>query len=198
MDKVMNSIGFSKKLVVDAKNTAGGLCLMWKSSVSISLVDFSKDLIAVKVSDAIYNWILVGFYRPSYASKKKMAWENLFVLLESIHIPWVCVRDINFTTSEDEKFGGKKGSFSQKNYLQELIFEFGVIDLSFLGSKFTWAKGRRCNSAIKRRLDKAIASMVWRLAYPKATISHLRAIRSNHTPILLDSNSVTSFAHRPF
>ena len=87
MDKVLNSIGFSKKLVVDAKNTTGGLCLMWKSSVSVSLVDFNKDLIAVKVSDAIYNWIFVGFYRPSYASKKKKAWENLFVLLESIHIP---------------------------------------------------------------------------------------------------------------
>ena len=114
MDKVLNSIGFSKKLVVDAKNTAGGLCLMWKSSVSVSLVDFNKDLIAVKVSDAIYNWIFVGFYRPSYASKKKKAWENLFVLLESIHIPQVYVGDFNFTTSEDEKFCGKKGSLLKR------------------------------------------------------------------------------------
>lgn len=81
---------------------------MWKPSVSVSLVDFNKDLIAVKVSDAIYNWILVGFYKPSYASKKNKAWENLFVLLESIHIPLVCVGDVNFTTSEDEKFDGKR------------------------------------------------------------------------------------------
>lgn len=82
--------------------------------------------------------------------------------------------------------------------MQELIFEFGVINLGFLGSKFTWAKGGWGNSAIKRRLDSAIASMAWRLAYSKAVISHLGVIRFNHTPILLDSNSVTSFAHRPF
>lgn len=70
--------------------------------------------------------------------------------------------------------------------------------MGFLGSKFTWAKGGWGNSAIKRRLDSAIASMAWRLAYPKAVISHLGVIRFNHTPILLDSNLVTSFAHRPF
>ena len=52
--------------------------------------------------------------------------------------------------------------------------------------------------SIKRRLDKGIASISWRLVYPKATIAYLGAIKSNHTPILLNTNPSDSFAHRPF
>ena len=54
------------------------------------------------------------------------------------------------------------------------------------------------SSAIKRRLDRGIASISWHLAFPKALVSHLGAINSDHTPILLDTNPDDSFAHRPF
>ena len=40
--------------------------------------------------------------------------------------------------------------------------------------------------------------MSWILAYPGATIVHLGAIKSDHTPILLDTNPRSNFAHRPF
>lgn len=84
---------------------------------------------------------------------------------------------------------------STTNYLKELNFKFGAIDLGYLGNAFTWAKGRWGSSAIKRRLDMAIASISWRLAFPKA---HLGVINSDHTLILLDKYPEDSFAHRPF
>ena len=102
MDQVMHSVGFSNKVVVNAKGTTGGLCLMWKSSLSVDLVDFNNDIIAIKISDVVCEWILVGFYGPSYAAKKKKAWENLSALLESFKIPWVCLGDFNFTTRSEE------------------------------------------------------------------------------------------------
>lgn len=72
------------------------------------------------------------------------------------------------------------------------------MDPEYSGNKFTWAKGKWGSTAIKRRLDKGIASISWRLVYPKATIAYLGAIKSNHTPILLNTNPSDSFAHRPF
>lgn len=48
--------------------------------------------------------------------------------------------------------GGKKGSTST-NYLKELMFEVGAIDLGYSEGKYTWAKGKWGNAAIKRRLD---------------------------------------------
>ena len=78
------------------------------------------------------------------------------------------------------------------------MFELNSVDLGYSGNKFTWAKGKWGNASIKRRLDRGIASISWRLSYPKATISHLGIIKSNHAPILLDTSPPDSFAHRPF
>lgn len=198
MDEVIVFVGFSNKLVVDAKGIFGGLCLMWKVGTSVNLVEFNKNLIAVTISDVLCKWILVGFYGPPYESKKKKAWGNLMALLESLQDPWVYMGDFNYTISENEKFGGKKSGSSMNNYLQDLLFEFGAIDLGFSGSQFTWAKGNWGRTAIKRRLDRAISSISWRLAFPKASITHLGTIGSDHTPILLNTNPMDYFAHRPF
>ena len=56
-----------------AKDSVGGLCIIWKDSLSINVVDFDKNLIAVKVFDQCIEWLLVGFYGPSYHSKKSKA-----------------------------------------------------------------------------------------------------------------------------
>ena len=40
--------------------------------------------------------------------------------------------------------------------------------------------------------------MSWRLAYSKASIVHLSAIKFDHAPILLDTNPQSKFAQRPF
>jgi len=81
--------------------------------------------------------------------------------------------------------------------LKELIFEFGAIDLGFFGNTFTWARGRWGSFTIRRRLDKAIASISWHLAFPKVAVTHLGTLKSNHTPILLDTNLKDSFTRRP-
>lgn len=137
---------------------------------------------------------------PPYLSKKQKAWENLLAFLESCQCPWVCLGDFNFTVNDNEVFSKNRGGAgsSTTNYLKELIFEHGAIDLGYLGNAFTWARGSWGSSAIKRRLDRAIASISWRLAFLKAAVAHLGAINSDHTPILLDTNLKESFAQRPF
>ena len=120
-------------------------------------------------------------------------------LLNSYNCPWVCIRDFNFTTNGNEVFSEFKGGGSSSiNYLKDLIYEFGAVDFGFSGNKYTWVRGQWGSSAIKRRLDREIASISWRLTFPKASVTHLGAINSDHTPILLDTNLDDSFAHRPF
>ena len=137
MDFVKSSIGFDNMLVVEAKGKAVGLCVMWKNGFLVREVEYNKNLIAVTVSDSVCEWLMVGFYGLSYFSKKRKGWENLMARLESYPGPWMCMGDFNYVISEDEVLGGRKGCFSATNYLKELMFEFGAIDLGFLGSKFT-------------------------------------------------------------
>ena len=144
------------------------------------------------------DWVLVGFYGPSYASKKAKAWMNLSAFLESVQCPWVCFGDFNFTLSQEDMRGGSSRVSSATNLLREFIFDFSAVDLGFSGNKFTWAKGKWGSAAVKRRLDRGIASIAWRLAFPKASISHLGAFCSDHTPLILDTCLKETFAHRPF
>jgi len=46
-------------------------------------------------------------------------------------------------------------------------------------------------------LYRDIASMEWRIKYPKASITHLGAVRSDHNPLLLDTNP-PNFLSRSF
>ena len=121
-------------------------------------------------------------------------------LLESCNCPWACLGDFNFTLEDNEiSTNGSRGAGDSKNnFLKELVFEFGAIDLGYSGNAFTWARGKWGSAAIKRRLDRTIANISWRLAFPDATVTHLGAINSDHKPILLDTNPSQSFANRPF
>ena len=73
MEAVKKSLKFDFACVVEAKGSPGGLCMLWKYGVDLKEVEFNKDLIAVKVYDQCVEWLFVGFYGPSYYSKKKKA-----------------------------------------------------------------------------------------------------------------------------
>ena len=83
MKLVLKAIKFVDICVVKAKGIASGICVMWKSSLSIHQVEYNKNLITLKVSDALCNWLLVSFYGPPYLAKKQKAWENLMAFLNS-------------------------------------------------------------------------------------------------------------------
>lgn len=56
-----------------------------------------------------------------------------------------------------------------------------LIDLGFLGPRFTWKRGN-----LYERLDRGLCNTDWRLAYPEASVSHLIRYQSDHRPLLLD------------
>ena len=137
MEYVKRRVGFNEKVVIKTKGRAGGLCLMWKNNVQIEVVEFNKYMIAVKILDPSGDWFLVGFYGPPYAAKKRKASKNLCALLESFQDPWICFGDFNIVLDSEEKDGGRAESSMSPNFLKDILFELGAIDLGFSGSRFT-------------------------------------------------------------
>ena len=182
----------------EVKELASGLSMMWKSNDNVKVLEYNENLVTIKIFDLVCYQALVGFYGPPYASKKAKAWMNLTTFLEFVQCPWVSIGAFNYTLSQDDILGGRMGFTSTINHLKDLMFEFRAIDLGFSKIKFTWAKYKFKSAAVKRRLDRGITSIAWRLPFPKAYISHLRPISSNHSPLLLDTYPKDSFAHRPF
>ena len=108
MEYVKCSLKFHYKVVVEAKGMASRLCIMWKKGISASQMEFEKNLIVIKISGAICEWLLVGFYGSPYHSKKKKARENLTALLEANQGLWVCMGDFNYTINDDKRKGARK------------------------------------------------------------------------------------------
>lgn len=51
---------------------------------------------------------------------------------------------------------------------------------------------------MQEQLDRAFANAAWKLKFPNATITHLPAIRSDHKPLLFQSNPTQSHLPKPF
>ena len=196
MKKFAFSIGFSKHVVVSASGKAGGIRLMWSSSMDVQVLEFNYCTIAITIREEYCSWSLIGFYGPPYHAKHRKAWGNLHALLQSINGPWMCFGDFNCVVEESEKEEGNRGNTSTPNFLKELLFELEAIDLGFSGNQFTWWNKRWGRGTIRERLDCAISNPSWRLAYPKASVFHLGAINSDHAPLLVDTNPADDFCRR--
>lgn len=61
--------------------------------------------------DAVINggmedvWRFIGFYGELDTAKRGEAWDKLRTLNRDRNIPWLCARDFNKITSQDEKLG---------------------------------------------------------------------------------------------
>jgi hypothetical protein len=64
--------------------------------------------------------------------------------------------EFNVVLEDEEKEGGNIGNSSCPNYLKEIMFNLGVVDLGYTRNKFTWTDRRWGRDCIKERLDGAL------------------------------------------
>ncbi len=139
---IARSLGFSEQLIVEAQGKSGGVCLFWTSNIAVEVLEFNSVTVAINIRDSVCSWSLIGFYGHLYYSKRRKAWTNLCALLESLDGPWLCFGDFNVVLGAEEKEGGKCGSSSATNFLKNLMFDLGAVDLGFSGTKYTWRNNR--------------------------------------------------------
>ena len=52
------------------------------------------------------EWRFIGFFGESVTTRRHEAWTKLRTLNDIPHIPWLCARDFNKITRQEEKVGG--------------------------------------------------------------------------------------------
>ena len=60
-------------------------------------------------------------------------------------------------------------------------------DLQFHGPRFTWSRG-----SLFKCLDRVISNSKWASIFSDSTVLHLSKLSSNHRPILVRSNELSS------
>lgn len=66
-----------------------------------------------------------------------------------------------------------------------------MIDLGFVGPRFTWTTLRYHLGLVQEHLDRTVANPSWRQNFPKAKVKHLPRVHSDHCLVLLTLNTTS-------
>ncbi|KAB1225193.1 hypothetical protein CJ030_MR1G016593 [Morella rubra] len=118
----------------------------------------SKNLIHMEVEpggeDPRFFCSLV--YGPPVWKEKEGFWLVMRQLAPTDNTPWICIGDFNDLIRSNEKKGGRPTLGSSSRGLQHFMQSMGLVDLGFLGSRFTWCNKRPGLANIRERLDRGI------------------------------------------
>ncbi|KAA3478183.1 reverse transcriptase [Gossypium australe] len=190
MERVRRSYGFSNGLEVDPDGSKGGLCLAWKENVRISVQNFSKRHIDVRIDDqnTDQQWRLTGFYGSPYAKEREESWQLLKSLKGDDEHPWFVCGDFNEIMYGFEKQGGLPREEKRMEEFRNTLQDCQLFDLGFSGNWFTWERGNLPETNIRERLDRGVANKKWISMFPQANIKHLVHSTSDHCPLLIVTN----------
>lgn len=102
-------------------------------------------------------------------------------------LPWLCAGDFNEILKMEEKCGGPPRSRGQIEAFRKAVEDLSIMDIGFLGPEFTWCNGRKGNSTVRERLDRALADSSWCNLFPKGSVHHLSSSYSDHLPIRIET-----------
>ena len=138
-------------------------------------------------------------YAPPHFNKRKLFWDYLESLARNISLPWILLGDFDDMISEDEKLGGLPVNRTRIAAFRNCLDKCGLIDLGFHGPRFTCTnKSLIWQSTIKERLDRGLGNANWTLLFPTAEIHHLPRVKSDHCPILLNTDPSEPKLPKPF
>ena len=73
------------------------------------------------------------------------------------------------------------------------------MDLGFHSPRFTWTnRSPVWQSTIKERLDRGLGNADWTLLFPATKVHHLSRVKSDHCPILLNTDPLEQKPPKPF
>ena len=169
------------KEVVRSDGRKGGLLLLWKKEIVLSLRFKTENYIDVFIGCGQEQiWRFTGFYGEPRWADKHLSWDRIRELKTVNTMPWLLMGDMNEILYPFEKEGGNPRPTHFTEAFRDVIDECGLSDLGYTGDKFTWHR-----AGIREQLDRALVSDAWREKFPEAVVQNLEYGRSDHRPILL-------------
>ncbi|KAF9603180.1 hypothetical protein IFM89_034513 [Coptis chinensis] len=184
---LIQQLNYPHHFSVPPIHTAGGLCLLWKFGINLSILSNSTNSITTEIkNDPHQSWIACFFYGSPYKTFRNTSWDPIRNL-DLFSLPILIIGDLNVTISNEESLGGKPYEYQDGEPAHTIINDLALIDIGFQGYPYTWSNKRTSPDNIQKRLDRALVNTDWFTLFPDATLVHKAAIGSDHCPILLDT-----------
>jgi endonuclease/exonuclease/phosphatase family metal-dependent hydrolase len=126
---------------------------------------------------------LTGIYGEPKWEDKHLTWDKIRELHAQHNPPWAIIGDFNEILFNHEKEGGNPRPHNYMQAFRDVLSDCDLIDLGFMGEPFTWKRGR-----LWQRLDRVVANSAWNAMHPGSVVQHLEYARSDHRPIMLDTD----------
>ncbi|XP_031127729.1 uncharacterized protein LOC116029829 [Ipomoea triloba] len=186
-DRACRSFGFDNWIRVKAVGFSGGIWLLWRNNINVEVMATNPQFILTKVSKGNGTVGLVSFVysNPSHHFRKKL-WNSLSIDNFSLNEEWISVGDYNAVTCMEDV--SNKDNFHNHRCagMNHWIFKEGLIDMGFVGGRYTWTRGRDSSTFTGARLDRALCNLEWITKYPNTKVVHLPRVCSDHSPLLID------------
>ena len=111
----------------------------------------------------------------------------------------VLLGDFNDMLSDEEKLGGLPVNRTRISAFRNCMDKCGLMDLGFHSPRFMWTnRSPVWQSTIKERLDRGLGNADWTLLFPATKVHHLSRVKSDHCPILLNTDPLKQKPPKPF
>ena len=188
--------GYDHSHRVEAAGFSGGIWLLWKAGLDVTILINHRQYIHLQVSDkrGLITWV-TAIYASHVPSLRNSLWNDLNYLAKNIQGPWLLAGDFNAILSISESKNSTNNRSQPCKKFQEWFHQHGLCDLHYTGPKFTWKRG-----SLYKRLDRAICNDRWFNTFNKVRVFHLPRLGSDHRPILLSLNdeSIGNQGVKPF
>lgn len=201
-ERIIAELPFDGFYTTDTIGYAGGLWLLWKKEeAEIFVLSSTEQEIhaTVKVRSSNLTWIISPVYASPRLSERKILWANLTTVAQLHNLPWLVLRDFNAVLCGEDKYGGRPVNINRALEFKECLDLCNLLDLGFSGPKFIWSNLRQVTDLILERIDRCFGNPSWRIAFPKASVTHLPRVFTDHCPVLLELDKPPPMSsNRPF
>jgi hypothetical protein len=131
------------------------------------------------------EWRLTLWYGEANRNLRFQTWDMMRFLKADCDLPWACIGDFNEVLRREEQMGPNERDMTQINKFREVVDACQLCDIGYRGLDWTFERRVQGNAYCRVRLDRVLASSEWCNRFPFATVTHLTAVKSDHSPILL-------------
>ena len=126
--------------------------------------------VMVKVLPSNFEFICTAVYASPRFHKRCVLWNN-FKNAASLHDkPWVIVGDFNEVLLEGDKYGGRSISSSRSLVFKECLDYCSMVDMGFVGPRFTWTNKRNFSALVEERINRFFANPSWYALHPDTSL----------------------------
>jgi len=173
--------------------------LFWKKDFDLQVISSSKNHIEALINRGKDNgWCFTGFYGEPATHLRSESWDLIHTLHRQYKVPWLCTGDFDELLKYHEKLGGCLRPYGQIQKFRKVLDECRLLDLGFVGNKFTWFKTYLNKGVVWERLDRAVSTAEWYELFPAIKVQNLVCGSSDHNPILILLEGFTVKPQRPW